>query len=147
MQIMTKSFGVLEIDPDAVLRFPAGLPGFEHCKSFKLLHEEKADPVVHWLQSVDDPDVLFSVSDPANFSFTYDITLDDAEQALLGVEDASDLALLIVLRKRVAAAEPVALSDVVANLAAPLIINTKTRLGLQKALKGVDYTIHVRAKG
>ena len=49
------------VDPQTLFAFPEGIAGFEDCKRFKLFHEEglASTPTVFWLQSVDDPEVMF----------------------------------------------------------------------------------------
>ena len=73
MQIKSPVFGNIEIADEKVLDFPAGLPGFEHCRRFALVHEEGHDPDVFLLQSLDDAEVAFSVTGPErlgiNFAF------------------------------------------------------------------------------
>ena len=51
------------VDPETLFTFPDGLAGFEACKRFKLFHEE-GKTAVFWLQSVDDPGVMFPVVTP-----------------------------------------------------------------------------------
>jgi flagellar assembly factor FliW len=40
MQIKSPLFGSAEIAEDKIIEFPSGLPGFEQCRRFTLLHEE-----------------------------------------------------------------------------------------------------------
>lgn len=54
----------VEIEPESIITFPAGLPGFEGCIRFKMFHEVGKLTVL-WLQSLDDPAVAFSLGDPA----------------------------------------------------------------------------------
>ncbi|GMV44439.1 MAG: hypothetical protein AMXMBFR64_61550 [Myxococcales bacterium] len=149
MQLQTASFGVIDVDPAALIEFPSGLPGFEHCRRFKLLHEESEAPVVHFLQCIDDPEVTFSVADPAALGFTYDIVLTDEEQAALQVERAEDLALLVILLRRMVEGEHIPLHElpITASVTSPLVIDTRSLRGLQKVLLGIEYSVHVRARG
>ena len=142
MQIKSTAFGTLEINPDEVLTFPQGLPGFEDCKRFKLFHEEKETPVVHWLQSLDRPDVTFSVIDPVLFGLNYDITLNDAEAALLGADNIADIAVMLIAYKP--QANVVAQASINANINGPIILNTRTRVGMQKVLVVVDAGVTLR---
>ena len=64
MQIKSPLFGSAEISEDKIIEFPKGLPGFDHCRRFTLLHEEGREAHVFLLQSVDEPDVAFSVTAP-----------------------------------------------------------------------------------
>lgn len=149
MQIQTASFGVVDVDPAAIVTFPSGLPGFEQCRRFKLFHEESEAPIVHFLQCIDDPTVSFSVADPSALGFSYDIVLTDEEQATLQVDGPDELALLVILLRRFVDGESIPLHElpVAASVTSPLVVNTRTRRGLQKVLSGIDYSVHVRARG
>ena len=136
MKINSTVFGTQEINPDEMLTFPQGIPGFEHCTRFKLFHEEKETPVVHWLQSVDAPDVIFSVIDPARFGLNYEIALSDAEAAMLQAENASDIAVLLIAYKPQADAASGA--SINANINGPIVLNIRTRIGMQKVLLGLE---------
>ena len=142
MQIKSTAFGTLEINPDEVLTFPQGLPGFEDCKRFKLFHEEKETPVVHWLQSLDRPDVTFSVIDPVLFGLNYEITLNDAETALLSADNIADIAVMLIAYKP--QANVAAQASINANINGPIILNTRTRVGMQKVLVVVDAGVTLR---
>ncbi|TJZ69785.1 flagellar assembly protein FliW [Chitiniphilus eburneus] len=128
MQIVKTRFGEVEVDPNTVLTFPLGLPGFEPCTRFKLLHEDKPQPKILWLQSLDEPALAFSVVTSELLGVNYQIQLSDEECELLQLEEPDDVTLLLVL------ARPPEEGDrpISANTQAPLIINSKSRLGLQK---------------
>lgn len=126
--------------PDNLLEFPRGLPGFEAHRRFRLLHEAGNDtPAVYWLQSVDDPEVQLSVTDPATLQVNYEITLSDDESALLGLDTPADCAVLVVLYREDRN------HTIRASFLAPLLINTDQRIGLQKVLNRVAGTVTIRA--
>lgn len=135
MKINSTRFGTHEIDPESILTFPQGIPGFENCTRFKLFHEDKAQPVVHWLQSIDDPNVSFSVVDPAKFGLNYEITLTDEEVKQLSVENTGDIAVMLIAYKPQAGT---AGANVSANINGPILLNTRARLGMQKVLVGLE---------
>jgi flagellar assembly factor FliW len=140
MQIKTVFFGEVSIDPSTVITFDNGLLGFEDSKRFKLLHKESDDksaPVVFWLQSVDRPDISFSVADPAAFGFSYNFSLTDAEAAALGDGSPDDVLVLVLLFKDETT------GGVSSNVKSPLVINTKTLKGLQKILVTVEPTLTI----
>jgi flagellar assembly factor FliW len=142
MKINSTSFGTHEIDPDSILTFPQGIPGFENCTRFKLFHEDKAQPVVHWLQSIDDPNVAFSVVDPAKFGLNYEITLTDEEAAQLRVVNTADVAVMLIAYKPQAGAA--AGANISANINGPILINTRARLGMQKVLVGLEADVTLK---
>jgi flagellar assembly factor FliW len=141
MQIKTAVFGEVSIDPSTVITFDSGLPGFEDSKRFKLLHKETEDntaPVVFLLQSLDHPEISFSVADPATFGFNYNFSLTDAEVASLGDGSPEDVLVLVLLFKDDSAG-----GGVSSNVKSPLLINTKSLKGLQKVLVTVEPTLTI----
>jgi len=148
MKIDTTRFGELEINPDATLTFPLGLIGFKDCKRYQMLHEDKAGPVVYYLQSLDDMAVTFSIVDPALFGLNYEISLSDEEEALLQAENPTDLAvLLMVYKPKENAKESAFPGGVSANINGPLVLNLDKKLGLQKVLVGAKCDITLRDSG
>jgi flagellar assembly factor FliW len=141
MKINSTRFGTHEIDPESILTFPQGIPGFENCTRFKLFHEDKAQPVVHWLQSIDDPNVSFSVVDPAKFGLNYEITLSDEEVKQLSVENTGDIAVMLIAYKPQAGT---AGANVSANINGPILLNTRMRLGMQKVLVGLEADVTLK---
>lgn len=142
MKINSASFGTHEIDPDSILTFPRGIPGFENCTRYKLFHEDKAQPVVYWLQAIDDPSVAFSVVDPARFGLNYEITLTDEEAGLLQVENAGDVAVMLIAYKPQAGSATGA--NVSANINGPILLNARSRLGMQKVLVGLEADVTLK---
>jgi flagellar assembly factor FliW len=135
MKVETFLFGSVEVNPERVIEFPQGLVSFEENKRFMLIHETNVSPqpVSFTLQSLDSPHVAFQIIEPAALGFTYELELSDAETSLLGLAnpaDVGDVVVLMILFKQ----ENGASVGVGANLRAPLVINTKTRRGLQKLL-------------
>ncbi len=149
MKIDTRNFGELEINPDAILTFPRGLPGLEGCARFQLLHEDKEGPVVYYLQSLDDPAVAFSIVDPALYGFNYELTLSDEETELLQSESPAELAVMLMVYKPLGTDGEKAVfpGGVSANINGPLVLNLGKKLGLQKVLVGPKYDITLRDSG
>lgn len=150
---MTSStkFGQFEVDPATVLKFPRGIPGFETDTDWKLLYEENEDGnpssgIVFHLQSLATPDIILSLADPADFGFNFEFVLTDSETAELKLDDPSDLAVLVVLSNKNPSAQGrlTSLQDVFANIAAPILINAKSRIGMQKVFTGPDAKVEFR---
>ncbi len=137
MEIKSKYFGIQSVDPDTIITFPQGVPGFESETRFKLFHQEGSD-VVYWLQSVDNEELVFSVAHPGNFNINYHFSLTDEEEKLLVVDNSEDLLLLIILHKN---EDESAQPTIKGSIKSPLVINTKTRLGMQKVLAEVEQSI------
>lgn len=122
----TTQLGTVEINPKLIFTFPNGIPNFEHCRSWHLFHEEKNDPVIFWLQSLNDSDVMLNVIDPAALNVGYDISLTEDELQELEAQPDHTLAALLILDR----ANPG--QKIQAQTNDPLIINLHTLRGLQK---------------
>ncbi len=121
----------VEFESDSVINFPAGLPGFETCKRFELLSEE-GKPNVMWLQSLDKPEVVFSLRDPAMMNISYVVSISDEDEKLLEAAPGDELQLILIVFKE---DKEVAVK---ANMVAPIILNVSKRIGIQKVLKDFD---------
>ncbi len=142
MKIDIERFGLKEVpvDPETLFTFAEGLAGFENCKRFKIFHEEGLSSVF-WLQSMDNSDVMFPIVAPEVLELEYQIELSDADCALLGLESSDDAAVVIIVYRDDAASGKIA-----ANTRSPLILNLKTRQGMQKILQEMHSTLLYRAR-
>jgi flagellar assembly factor FliW len=142
MKIDIERFGLtgVQIDPETVFTFAEGLAGFEACKRFKIFHEE-GKPTVFWLQSLDDAAVMFPIVAPELLDLEYQIELSDADVALLGLKNGEDAGVVIIVYR-----DDSANGAFTANTRSPLILNTRTRQGMQKILQEVQPTLLYRAR-
>lgn len=126
----------LEVAPERVIEFPVGLAGFEHLHRYSLFHPESTEgtaPRYFILQSLDDASVAFSIADPALFGFSYEITLSEAESAVLELADPAEAAVAVILVKEG--------GQLRASLKAPLIINARARRGIQHVFASLNYQV------
>jgi flagellar assembly factor FliW len=138
MKVETYLFGGVDVDPEKVITFPAGLIAFEDKTRFTLVHEESTgQPASYTLQSLDDPYLAFQIVDPMTLGFNYELLLSDAENALLQSPAPEDVAVMQVLFKTEGEGKP----GISANLRAPLVINTRARVGLQKVMENMQTNV------
>lgn len=130
----------VEFDPKTVIDFPAGLPGFETCHKFKLFHDE-GKPTLFFLQSLEKPEVLFSLGDPGLLNLSYEVTLSDAEQKMLETAPGDELVLVVIVYRDEKAENKAAVK---ANMFAPIILNISKRRGMQKVLKELDAQVAIK---
>ncbi len=136
-EFKTARFGVISYNADNVITFPNGLirlEGYEHCKSYHLFHEEDGNRILHYLQSLDDPELSFTLVDPTFLNIDYDLELDDEESKSLNVSDDDEVVImLMVYRSFMVEGEEVRSGEEIkAQTQSPLIINTNKRIGIQK---------------
>lgn len=138
MEIQSKLLGNQEVNPDTIISFPLGLPGFEDQKRFKLFHQEGSE-IVYWLQSLDDQDLVLSVAHPAHFNINYNFVLTDDDEKLLQAGSGDELLIMIVLHKsdELEGGKP----TIKGSIKSPLVINTEKRVGLQKVLVEIEQSI------
>jgi len=135
MRIESPRFGVLEVEESRIIDFPAGIAGFEDCRRFTLFHPEGEKPKYFILQSLDDVELAFYVTDPLPLGFDYELQLSAEEMQMLQISDLKEAAVLVILSKRQGD------QGVQANLKAPLIINPQAQRGLQHIFTELRYDL------
>ena len=143
MEIQSKLLGNQQIDPDSIITFPKGIPGFDDQTRFKLFHQEGSE-IVYWLQAVDNDELTFSVAHPSNFNINYSFALTDAEEALMDYQPGDDLLILILLHKddETDCGKP----TIKGSIKSPLLINAEKRVGYQKVLAAFEQSITLTEK-
>ena len=148
MQINTALFGPQEIQDDEIITFPQGLPGLENNTRFKVFHEE-GKPTVHWLQSVDDEGVCLSIMEPEMIGIGYDFKLTDEQSAVIEIQENDDLTVAVILAKDSTKEDSQEVTESIggirANLNGPLVINTRSRKGIQVALYKTQRLIIIKS--
>ena len=135
MQLQTKKFGEITVNEEDILFFPEGLPGFEHVKKFTLLGRKGMDSLFFWLQSIDDPDLSFVVTDPFAALLDYFVDAEDSETEQLQLQKAEDVLTLAI----VTVPENVKKTSI--NLKAPVLINLKNNIGKQIIMKNETFPV------
>lgn len=138
MEINSRVFGKIDIDEDKVLTFDKGIIGFDEYKKYTLLFdsEKKGQSGIMWLQSIDEAGLAFPVVDPTHVYENYNPIVEDEWLADIGHFDAEDeLYVLCVLTV------PSDLTQITANLKAPLIMNTTTKKGCQIIVNNDEYDV------
>lgn len=124
-------FGEVEYDPKNLLHFPAGMIGFPTLHDFIVMPNKKKGPLF-WIQSVDDPDIAFILTDPTNFFLDYKVIPSDSEKTILQMEENSkcfNLAVVTVPQDQ----------KITVNLAAPILFCPTNNRAIQVILDNADY--------
>lgn len=138
MQVRSMRFGTMEqisITPDRVIEFYPGLGGFEQHHRYALITED--DSPIEWLQSLDDPEVVFAVIEPFLCAPDYAFELPDADVFALGLAQPGDATVRCILSLRT---DP---EEITANLLAPLVFNPQARVGRQVVLQDSDWPLRL----
>lgn len=128
MNIKTKFLGEVEIEQSEILTFENGLPGFQEFTKFILLGLD-ADLPIALLQSTEKEQIGFVVGYPFAFKHDYAFDLSEEDKEQLQLEDESEVASYTVLTLKENFA------DSTINLMAPIVINTKQKIGKQIVLQ------------
>ena len=131
MIVETSRFGRLDLDEDRVVTFPKGLLGFSKYTQYTLL-QLADDNCFYWLQSVEQPDLAFIVTDPTQFVSTYRVHFKQEHTDALGIDRPQDAEVFVIVNKHA--------NMLTGNLQGPLIISTRTRLGEQLVLSDRRFT-------
>ena len=129
-----------EIDSGKIITFPLGIPGFEKYTRFTIFHKEENGINVYWFESVEGPSITFTMVDPTVYGLNYELWLTDEEQKLLDADDPNSIAILLILKKNDQQDSVIGLN---ANIAGPVIINVKNRIGLQKVILRPNVNVNI----
>jgi len=143
MEIQSKLLGNQQINPESIITFPRGIPGFEDQTRFQLFHQEGSE-IVYWLQSLDNPELTFSVAHPLHFNINYNFTLTDEEEKLLEAKSGDELLILILLHKD--DEQDNGKPTIKGSIKSPLLINSEKRIGYQKVLVAIEQSITLTEK-
>ncbi|HEX3032835.1 MAG TPA: flagellar assembly protein FliW [Bacillota bacterium] len=135
MIIQTKLFGECEIDQKEIITFKNGLPGFEENRAFVLIRSGNSGDDLMWLQSTKEPSLAFVVARPEIIKPGYSPKVRESELADIELKNSEDALVLVI------AVVPEDIKKMTVNLRAPLIVNSKNRLGKQVVLEDDSYSI------
>ncbi|SFL89115.1 flagellar assembly factor FliW [Paenibacillus sp. 1_12] len=133
MKINTLYFGELEYSKQEMFHFSNGLPGLEEHRDFLLIPMEEGVPF-SYLQSLDEGSLSILVTNPFDYFHDYDFSMNEGTQFELQIEQPED----IEVWSAVTVTED--LNEVTVNLLAPIIVNSKKKLGRQIILHDSGYT-------
>lgn len=137
VKVKTTRFGELEVDKKDIITFKEGLLGFENQTKFFIV-DPGDQTLILWLQSVDDEKTAFPILEPKIFNPDFQVNLLPAELASLELENLSNSSIYTILTI------PRDVTEMSANLKAPIVINNQNKLARQIVLQ--DSKLDVRAK-
>jgi flagellar assembly factor FliW len=130
----SRRFGRLEVIPDQVITFPAGLLGFEEFRDYLRVAPEALEPLT-FLVACDDPEVAFPVLPASLCVPDYAPAFPTETWKTLGAGPGSPIEVLVIL----CVAPDV--GTLHANLRGPLLINPASRIGCQVVLNDATYSL------
>ena len=118
---------------DKIIKFQDGIPGFEDEKEFVILYNEDQENPFHYLQSVKN-EFNFIITDPFEIFEDYEIEIPETALEKLKIKEKEDVLIFAMV------SIPKEVEKMTANLAGPVVINIKEKLGKQIILDDNRYT-------
>ena len=128
MEIMTRDFGLINVEEDKIFNFPSGIFAFEDCRQFALISPLGENVYPMWLQSTENVTPCFIVFNPETIDGAYRITLNSSEKKLLKINDDTNIRCLSI------AVVPEDYKKTTVNMKCPIVINTDERIAAQVIL-------------
>jgi flagellar assembly factor FliW len=143
VKINTTRFGELEVEKKDIITFKEGLLGFEHLKRFFIV-DPGDQTLILWFQSIDDEKTAFPIIEPKIFQPDYSVRLLPAELNSLNLDTVTEASVYTILTI------PKAVTEMSANLKAPIIINNSSKearqIVLQDSKLEVRYSMYAELK-
>jgi flagellar assembly factor FliW len=132
MKLLTSRFGEIDIEMEKRLTFSQGIPGFEDKRKFILLQPDLEIPF-SFLQSVEDGDLAFLVTDPFLYFPEYQFDLPEGVQEEMSIQHPEEIMI-----RSIVSIHPET-QEFALNLLAPIIVNTNAKNGKQVILHDSSY--------
>ncbi|MBK9294370.1 MAG: flagellar assembly protein FliW [Oligoflexia bacterium] len=134
MEIQTSRFGVVNIQENDVLTLTDPILGFPDLKKFVIL-EDPDDLVFAWFQSCENKFIAFAILEPELFAADYKVKLGKNDKEALQVAEPDVVRVFNIVTI------PDDVTQMTANLKAPLVVNVAKRLVKQVVTQENDHPI------
>lgn len=124
-------FGEIDYDESQFITFPRGLLGFESLRKFIVIPAKNNGPLF-WIQSLDDAQIAFVVTDPTNFFPNYGLSPESSEREILELEDGQEIFILSIAT----IGED---KEITLNLMAPILFSPGKNRAIQVIIENCDY--------
>lgn len=128
MKVNTTRFGELQVNQEDIINFSEGLLGFEELGQFFVV-DPGDSTLILWLQSTEDEKVAFPIIEPKIFKPEYVAKLLPTDMNSVKLENLSDAKIYSILTI------PADITEMSANLKAPIVINNTKKIARQIVLQ------------
>ncbi|MBC74863.1 MAG: flagellar assembly protein FliW [Halobacteriovoraceae bacterium] len=128
VKVNTTRFGELQVNKEDIITFSEGVLGFEKLKQFFVV-DPGDSTLILWMQSIEDSEIAFPIIEPKIFKPDYVAKLLPADMASVDLEALSDAKIYSILTI------PSNITEMSANLKAPIVINNKKKVAKQIVLQ------------
>ncbi len=136
MGIKTSRFGVLNVASEHIIHLSEGMMGFEKLKQYFIV-DPSDETMILWFQSVENSEIAFPILEPMVFRKDYHVRLSANELRVLKLSSLEKEKTLVYSVLTI----PADVREMTANLKAPIVVNTKERLGRQVVLQENEYSV------
>lgn len=133
MIVNTRRFGMIEVEDEQVITFVAPVLGFGDLEKYILIQPDEDRHPFEFLQSVENEDLTFIVTDPFVFFKDYEFQLDSHWLETLNIESEKDVRIKVIVTARSA-------QDISCNLKAPIVISRAGSIAAQIVLDQGGYS-------
>ncbi len=134
MNVVSSLLGDLDSSTDVVMHFPNGVFGFPGCRDWVIADAGRAG--LYWLQSTEAEALTFLIADPFVFFPDYVVDLGAGPLDELRATSPTDVAVFAIITLP-GPADPCP----TVNLQGPLVLNLKTRRGLQLVMQDSPFGV------
>ncbi len=128
MKVNTTRFGELQVNNEDIINFSEGLLGFESLSKFFVV-DPGDSTLILWLQSVENPSIAFPIIEPKIFKPDYIAKLLPGDMNSVELENLADAKIYSILTI------PSDITNMSANLKAPVVINNDKKIAKQIVLQ------------
>lgn len=128
MKIKTSRFGELQVNDSDILTFEDGILGFEKNNRFFIV-DPGDNTLILWLQSIENGNVAFPILEPKIFKPDYTAKLLPADLNALKLDNLDNAKIYSILTI------PKNVTEMSANLKAPIVINRTSKVAKQIVLQ------------
>jgi flagellar assembly factor FliW len=132
VDVATTRFGRVTLDPRDRVDFPKGLIGLPRIKRFATILDPST-PGLLWLQSLRDPALAMAIVPPRTIIRQYQVRTTLEQLGPIRLSEKRDVEIYVVLNQTV--------QCLIVNLRAPILINTRNRLGMQLPMTDSRYSL------
>lgn len=135
IRFQTSRFGEVSLDESRVIHFNTPILGFETLSQYALLDHAEDSPF-KWLQSLQNEELAFVVTNPKLFGIPYEFELSDEAADVIGLTSADDAVVFTIVN--IPDENP---GKLTANLMGPIVVNVQNLRAMQLVLNHPDFSI------
>lgn len=138
INLQTARFGEVLVDENRIIHFVEPILGFPNSSRYVILDHAEDSPF-KWLQSVDEGDLAFVVTNPKFFGIDYEFELSDTVVEQLGIRNVEDALVMTIVN--IPQTDP---AKMTANLMGPIVASQSQRKAMQLVLNDSTYSTKTR---